>query len=309
MVVGPGSNHGTDLDISENGFLLGSYFVLACWVAIGATELVALGGASRVAGRAEALLGRIRVPQPRVWLGTAAVAVVAAVTLIPTISSHRTTASRDTKPFADAYAASVFSELPPRSVLFVLGQELTDPLINRQVVNHERNDVVVIATDGLSTAWYRDQISRSLGRPLPPLAGTPRADAAALIKALTGGRPVYMDPQTADYLKGLVGYRLVGLLNVPAAGTDFKSPSDPAAVEQRVLAAERSAGMPNPDWHVWPNDWLERATYSTAELEVARAYHDQHNQAGLRRALLNVLQIEPGNASAAQDLSLLSGSG
>ncbi len=308
-VVGPGGNHGFNIDIAENGFLLGSYFVLACWLAIGATELVAIAGSSRLAGRAGGVLARVRLPARRRWLEAAAAVVVAAAVIVPSVTGHWTPAHRESKPFADAYASSVFAALPPKAVLFILGQELTDPLIYRQVVHHERRDVVVVASDGLSTEWYRQQVSRSLGRPLPPFAGSPTLDATRVIRSLIGTRPVYMDPQTAEYLNGHLGYRTVGLLNVPAAGTGWVSPSSPAVVEQRVLAAERLA----PDARSGLDGLAERLARACHVLDRGargrtRLPRSQEPRRNAQR-LLNVLRIEPTNASALQDISLLNGSG
>ena len=120
-------------------------------------------------------------------------------------------------------------------------------------------------------------------------------------------RPVYLDPQTAEYLKAYTGYRPVGILEQATPGAGPVPVSSPSQLAQAVLAAERKAGMPNPAWDVWPNDWLELATYSTAELMVARAYYAHHDLAGLRRSLDNVLSIQPQNPDAQSDLALLNG--
>ena len=235
--------------------------------------------------------------------------ILGAAVIIPSVSGHWHVAARETKPFADAYAKSTFAELPPHSVLFITGAELTDPLIYRQVVYHERRDVVPIALDGLRVPWYREQVTRELGRPLPPTASTLPLTAADVIKSVAATRPTYLDPQTVAYLDGHLGYRPVGLLNVPGPGSSYNPPASVAGVEQRVLAAEKAAQMPDPYWNVWPNDFLKSSTYSNAELEVARAYYLQHDLTSMKRALQNVLSIEPTNPSALKDISLLSGSG
>ena len=43
VVVGPGANSGIDTDLTEVGFLLGCYFVMATWLALGAGAVVELG--------------------------------------------------------------------------------------------------------------------------------------------------------------------------------------------------------------------------------------------------------------------------
>ena len=155
VVVNFGASHsGLTDDLVNEGFVLGCYFVLACWLAIGAGELVAIAGHVRLGGR-----GRLLAP--------VAGAVLAAAVVLPLALGNRSLVQRNSKPFADRYASSAFSELPPHAAVFILGAELTQPLIYRQVVYHQRRDVAVIAADGLSYGWYREQLSRRLGITLP----------------------------------------------------------------------------------------------------------------------------------------------
>jgi hypothetical protein len=81
------------------------------------------------------------------------------------------------------------------------------------------------------------------------------------------------------------------------------------ALGQRVFAAERQAGLPNHNWDIWPNDYVAQAEYAAAALEVARAYYEHREFAGMRSALLNELAIAPGDPVAERDLALLNGSG
>jgi hypothetical protein len=296
--VGPGSNHGFNVDLSENGFVLGCYFVLACWCAIGATELVAAATERSRFNRPD-LAARTR------FLAPAAAVLIGVAVLVPSVSSHWKLASRAAKPFADRYAATVFGELPPRAALFVSAAELTQPLIYRQVVDHQRRDVTVIAADGLSTGWYREQLARRLGQPLPPLSRNHALDVTQVVHSLMPTRPVYLDPQTDEDLKGYVPYRPVGILSQPVRDARAASVRSPAALERSVLNAESAAGMPDQDWDVWPNNFLASSTYSTAALMVARAYYDRGDKLGMRRSLLNVLRIEPQNQAAQQDLNAL----
>ena len=170
------SNGGFDGDLVGEGFVLGCYFVLACWLAIGADELVRIVTGARVAGRL-GFAGR-RGP-----LAAVAGAVLGAAVVVPLALGNWSVVRRDSKPFADRYASTALSELPPHAAVFILGAELTQPLVYRQVVYHQRPDVAVVAADGLSYDWYREQLSRRLGVSLPPSTGNSTADAVNAIEA------------------------------------------------------------------------------------------------------------------------------
>ncbi len=70
-----------------------------------------------------------------------------------------------------------------------------------------------------------------------------------------------------------------------------------------MLEAERRARLPDANWQVWPNDYVEQAEYATAGLKVAQAYYEQRDYAGMRSALLNVLTVQPGEPVAERDLA------
>jgi hypothetical protein len=300
VLVGAGSSHSSNVDLIEEGFLLGCYFALACWLAIAITELGTAGSAG--------FLRSVRPLAFRNALRPAWLIAIAAVLLVPSVLTHWATAHRDSTPFADRYASTALGELPRNAALLVWGAELTQPLIYRQVVDHQRADVVVIAADGLSYGWYRDQLSRRLGRPLPNLDGNPIEMAAQVAQAVSRFRPVYLDPQAAQTLQRFIGYRQVGLLAQLAGGQGPAPVGSPAQLDATMRTAVRVAGMPNANWNVWPNDYVASAEYSTAALEVARAYYEHHDLAGLRRALLGVLRITPADKVAQADLAHLDGS-
>jgi 4-amino-4-deoxy-L-arabinose transferase-like glycosyltransferase len=295
--VGFGSSPSIDDALIEEGFLLGCYFVLACWIAIGATDLI----------------GWLRAPAQRLRVGksfvTPAVASgLAAVVLIPAVIGNWSVAHRSDNAFADHYAESALAELPHRAALFVWGADLNFPLAYRQIVYHERRDVVVIAIGGLRYGWYRDEVSRALGSPLPPVPADTIPTIVSAIRSVGRGRPVYVDEQASEYLKGAIGLRTVGLVSQVVPGTKVLPVSSPAALDQTLLALERKAGMPNSNWDVWPNSYLEDADYSTLALKVAAAYYEHHDLNGMKAALLNVIRIEPSNSTAAEDLSIFNSS-
>lgn len=298
-IVGAGSSHSLTAALVEEGFLLGCYFSLAAWTALGAAELVAV--VTRIVGRRFAMEGRNQIA-----FGTAGAAIIAALVIAPVAAGSRAVVRRQAQPLADRYARSVFAELPRHAVIFSFGAELTQPLVYEQVVLHARPDVLVVAADGLPYPWYRDEISRRLGRPLPAIQGNSALDAASAVESVLGTRPVYLDPQAVERLKGLVGYRWVGLLAQAVHGT-AATPSSPAAFYANLRSAERTAGFPAPSWNLWPNDVVTDSSYVTAGLAVAQSFYSARNYAGMRVALSNVLSIEPGNAAATRDIALLHG--
>jgi hypothetical protein len=300
FTVGAGAYTGLDLVLIQEGFLLGCYLPIAVWVALGATDLAA----------AAAEAGSPRDPRlQRSFVAWAAPPVLGLAVVLPSLIGHHDEASRASKPFADRYAESVFGELPPRSAVFILGAERTQPLVYRQVVAKERPDVVVVATDGLSYDWYRGELADKLGRRLPPRVGLSIEDAEKVVESLRGVRPVYMDLPTAQVLRYRVGYRQVGLLARLTGG-----PPGPAKVPSldrlanKVRAAERTAGLPDPDWHLWPNEYV-LSSYASAMFEVADGYLRARDEQGLRRTLINVLRLQPENQQARHNLRLLNVAG
>jgi hypothetical protein len=309
-VVGFGSSPGSfNGDLIEEGFVLGSYFAFACWVAIGAHELVAVPREmwrTHRGSRSERSGPRGLAPA---WVVAPAALAVAAVLVIPQVLGHRSTVDRSNRPFAQDYAASAFNELPRHAALFILGAELTQPLIYEQVVNHERPDIEVVAADGLEYPWYREQISRRLGVTLPPATGNSVADVANALNVVTKVRPVYLDPQAAQLVGGTLGYRPVGVFAALVPGHGQLKVSDPEAVQARLVAAEQRAGLPNQNWSLWPNDYLANAEYATAALHLARSFYQRRDYAGMRRALLNDLSIDPSDPVALSDLAQLHAAG
>jgi hypothetical protein len=283
-----------DLALLQHGFLLGCYFPLACWVAVGATDVTArvgsVGWVSSTGGRAKLL----RVGAP---------ALLVAAVLVPSVIVHWPVAHRSEDPLADRYAKSVFQELPPRSVVFIWGAELTQPLIYRQLVHHDRRDVLVVAADGLSYDWYREQLAERLSRPLPRLIGLSIPDARRTVKSLRGVRPLFLDMPTAQLLRKGLGYRPVGLLAAvaPGRGPAVKSAR---ALEARLRKAEAIAGIPGSLWREWPAEHVT-PLFTTAGHELARAYYRRRDIGGMRRASEHVLRIDPSNELARRNLDVI----
>lgn len=308
-LVGPGGGASPEIDLIEEGFLFGCYFALTCWLAIGAGELVKAVARIPIVARAGS------TTHPGAVIGVVA-ALLAGLLIVPPALGNRSGASRSAKPFADRYASSVFSELPPHSAVVIWGAELTQPLIYRQVIDHQRRDVLVVAADGLSYDWYRQELRQKLHQALPARLGESVRDARAVTKRLSGLRSVYVDNYTAQLLVGpravgknvggaTFGYQPVGLLARVVPGNGLSPVASPAVLDQVVSRAVRQAGFPDPRWLVWPNNYLDINTYSAAELEVARAYFQHRDLNGMRRALSTDLSIDPASTIARNDLQAL----
>ena len=312
LLVAPGGAIGTNLQLIEEGFILGCYFVLATWLAVGATALV--DGVSGVRLRSGASLAAHR----KVVVPLAAV-VAAGVLLVPSILGHSSVAHRAGKPYADRLATAVFAELPPRAAVFVSNSELADPLVYQQVLGHRRPDVLVVDMYALSYAWYRQLLERKLGAQLPPDLHDSVLNAREVAKWLAGSRPVYMDLHGAQVMAGndtfdppvpgnLIGYQPVGILARLVGGTGPQLVRSPAALDSAFRQAERTAGMPDQNWNLWPNGLAMQIFYNTAALEVARAYYEHRDLAGMQSALENELTITPDDTVAQQDLQKLTAS-
>lgn len=293
--LGTGARTTASTNLITAGFLLGCYFVLACWLALGATDLLS---------RVRALLARGRAGARRQVLEAAAVVVLAGVVLVPPAVAAWPVAHRGGTPLADRYASAVFASLPRNAIVFIGSAELSQPLVYHQVVLGERPDVAVIAADGLVYPWYREVAAQELGRPLPPRVGSTRGDAEQTARSLLGVRPLYADPVAAQLVKGAVGFRPAGVVYALTRGKGAQPVRSAQALERTVRAQQRAAGFPDARLRVFPNVLLAQATYAPAALEVARAYAEANDIPGVERALRNVLAIDPENRLARQNLEI-----
>jgi hypothetical protein len=124
---------------------------------------------------AVALARRIKVPG----------AIGCVVAAVP-IALNWTAVDRRSMPEAAlprGVAAALLEPLPPRSVLFVSGDNDTYPLWYAQQVEHMRPDVTIVTLPLLGAAWYVDELRRRYG-----LVGPAPERIAAMARGQ--GRPV-----------------------------------------------------------------------------------------------------------------------
>ena len=117
-----------------------------------------------------------------------------------------------------------------------------------------------------------------------------------------------MDLRTAQILHSELSFRPTGLLGRPSAVERPMADLPLSRFEQRVRSAAAAAGLPDPNWDVWPNAYV-LDVYTSAAHEVARAYFRRGDAAGLRRALRYVLYIHPENVLARRNLYILNTQG
>jgi hypothetical protein len=297
VVTGAPSYNGYDTNLVHEGFVLGCYFVLGAWLAVGATDLVATARESN--WPADPRTRRTLVT----WVVPAAIGLLV---LVPSIVGHWGVAHRDADPLADRYAKTVLDSLPPRAVVFIWGFERAEPMFYRQVVKDERPDVVVVSSELLTKDWYPEQISREIGRPLPRQLNDTVADARRAVEAVRGFRPVYMDMPTAQTLAASVGYRPAGLLARATGGSGATAFRHPERLARKMREVERAAGMPDEDWGLWPNYYV-RDSYLAAAYEVFWAYLGRNDLPGARQALKGMLRVDPGNPDISRQVRLLKG--
>ncbi|HVA61384.1 MAG TPA: DUF2723 domain-containing protein [Mycobacteriales bacterium] len=290
LVAGPGSHHKWAIDLIEEGFLFGNLVPLAAGAGLALTQV-------------DEMLRRYRPAwfQARGHLGPAALATVALLGIFQGLleSSHAAQG-----PDLEArYASTVFSELPRDAVLIVVPYERSAPLLYRQVVAHQRQDVLVLYLDALGQSWYRAELSARLHRRLPGYKGNIIAYADALTRSLQSSRPVYLDAPTTVLLGSSLSTQPVGLLSI-VTFAPRQNRAELAIVSKVVDAAEQSANIYDAGWAQWPNTTV-RDSYAYAELALAKAYSDIGDVTDTAIHLRALLRIQPDNAVARDDLAQL----
>jgi hypothetical protein len=85
------------------------------------------------------------------------------------LAHNRRTDSGAGRWFAEDYAANLLNGLPPRAILFTVGDNDTFPLLYLQSVAHVRPDVEIVNLPLSNVSWYLDELARRDPTfPLPP---------------------------------------------------------------------------------------------------------------------------------------------
>ena len=138
-----GATHSaTTSSLTEHGSLFGSsYFPMATWLAVGATDVVSRLGSP---GWVEAL-GRHTSSASRSWRRP----LLPAYVLIPSVIAHWPVAHRSDRPLADRYARGAsFANCPDGRSLIELGAGGHAAADLQALVHHDRPDVLVVGAAG-----------------------------------------------------------------------------------------------------------------------------------------------------------------
>lgn len=176
------------------------------------------------------------------WVGMAGVALVerlrwrapvgVVVAMLPVVLNW-SAVDRHGEPEASMpreVARELLDPLPPRSVLFVAGDNDTYPLWYAQEVEHRRRDVTVVTLPLLGARWYADEQERRYG-----LSGPDAPRIAAI--ARSQGRPVAValtvDEETRNELA--VSWTVIGEVALDAYSLG------PEGQHQRVVSIDKKA--------------------------------------------------------------------
>lgn len=234
------------------------------------------------------------------WVSWTAVAVLVVGT---SIVAHRPAATALDAPVTRTYAAQVLDPLPEGAVVLAGSASSSFPLRAAQSAG-ARPDVTVIAVDGLTAGWYREQLD-DRNSTLPDVA---KLDANEAIKAiLDGPSPVVLDHYAQLALAERAAYQPSGLTAavLPDRPPGYVPPEDPAKVVAEVEAeAEESGIITDPARRRWPNDEITRA-YSGPLLLIAQQALNDSDWELARQALGVAARLEPDRAVIADTLEQL----
>jgi hypothetical protein len=138
-------------------------------------------------------------------------------------------------------ARQLLEPLPPRSVLFVEGDNDTYPLWFAQQVDGERRDVTVVTLPLLGAPWYLDELQRRVGLGRGASAAEPDVAAQRVASdARALGRPVAaattLDPAERAGLARR--WRVVGIVALEDSSGSAAISLDTAALRQAAQAVD-----------------------------------------------------------------------
>lgn len=196
-------------------FVLG-FWAWGIWAGMGGVEIARL------------IFSRIGVSRLR----RIAPALGMAIAALP-IAMNWSAVSRRTEPEASMpreVARELLDPLPPKTVLFVAGDNDTYPLWYAQQVEHRRRDVTVVTLPLLGAPWYVDELLRRDQMPGP----SPERIAAM---ARGQGRPVAVSltVDADDRNRLAINWTVIGDVAIDSYGLD------PSAQHLRIMSVDRKA--------------------------------------------------------------------
>lgn len=244
---------GLESGLVHGGFVAPTLLVAGVWAGLGAQGL--LTWTARLAER------------PRTT-GAVVAVVLALAVVVPSAVVHRGPARHPARDLDERFARDLLADVAPDGVVVVGFVDHSFPVLYAQEDLGHRRDVDVVAADGLTRGWYRDQVEDRLGVELRVPAGEGSAAVAAeLVARLRPDRPVYLDAAAQEALAGSVGYRPLGLVGEVVDGDAIEAPADPTATTRRLVGL--AAAVPASEVRRWPGESL-LVSYRDALVRTAR---------------------------------------
>jgi len=244
--------------LASDGQVSDAIIVLAVLAALGTTRVLF-----------EVERRRANAARPHWRYAVAGVIVLA--TIAPSLASHYRDADHRIPPISDRYARRVLTALPPNSVFLTGAWEFSGPILNRQVLYHDRPDVTVVSADFIAFPWYREQLVHRLKLDPALLQNTAENAVTRMVTALRQTRPVYADPWATLFGDKLFAYRTQGLMARVVAGTGPQTGTDLDAAAATLRTEETQDGMTNRSYDRFPNTHLY-FFYERAHVELAKGY-------------------------------------
>jgi len=252
--------------LASDGQVSDAIIVLAVLAALGTTRLLFEVERRRADAR----------PALRSYAIVGLTGVIVLATIVPSLAAHYHDANHRIPPISDRYARRVLDALPPNSVFLTGAWEFSGPILNRQVLYHDRPDVTVVSADFIAFQWYREQLVHRLGLDPALVQSTSENAVTRMVTALRQTRPVYADPWATLFGDRLFAYQTQGLIARVVAGTGPKTGTDLAAAAANLGTEEVQDGMTGHKYDRFPNTHLY-FFYERAHVELAKAYVLENN--------------------------------
>jgi hypothetical protein len=278
------------------GYLLNVLVVIAVLVALGTAPAIdwiadTIAGSITPRRYHSQLLKTIARVRPFVVIG------IAAAVLAPSVVVHHQFANHRMPPLADNYAKRVLAELPRHAVLVVGNFEFAAPMRYRQVVDGERPDVVVVSSDLLGLAWYREQVSRVLGKLRPGADSSNGSQTVALVKQFRPTRPVFLDTITMYFLGPNIGYRARGFVGEVVDGTGPHPALGRGVTANDLDGADRADGLGSTRYLRFPNTFVYYF-HQRAHIELAKQLLMRDDQGAVEKQLERAVALVPSDTPA-----------